>query len=123
MAMQSEIQVERLNSNEILSLHSHVINEQTCDTVNARELHTFLEIGRDFSNWIKNRIKQYCFEESIDYLINCQSPKRGSGNDGFSPELARTSNLGGRPTKEYFITLDMAKELAMVERNDKGRQA
>ncbi|WP_438463448.1 hypothetical protein [Marinomonas sp. PE14-40] len=45
MAMQSEIQVEHLNSTEILSLHSQVINEQTCDTVNAKDLHTFLEIG------------------------------------------------------------------------------
>lgn len=102
-----------MNSNEILSLHSHVINEQTCDTVNARELHTFLEIGRDFSNWIKARIKQYLFVENEDFICveNLSSPERGS------------SKSRVQKVKDYFITLDMAKELAMVERNDKGRQA
>ena len=118
MAMQSAIQAERLSSTEILSLHSHVINEQTCDTVNARDLHTFLEVGRDFSNWIKNRVKQYQFVEGEDFILislNDQS--------GFSPKWAKTLNTGGRPTKDYFITLDMAKELAMVERNEKGREA
>jgi len=123
MAMQSEMQVECLNSNEILSLHSHVINEQTCDTVNARELHTFLEIGRDFSNWIKARIKQYLFVENEDFICveNLSSPKRASANLS-SPERG-SSKSRVQKVKDYFITLDMAKELAMVERNDKGRQA
>ena len=109
MAMQSAIQAERLNSTEILSLHSHIINEQTCDTVDAKELHTYLNVGRDFATWIKARVNQYCFEEGLDYLIISRSPKRGRGNRGAS--------------KDYFITLDMAKELAMVERNEKGREA
>lgn len=74
----------------------------TCD---ARELHAFLEVGRDFTNWIKDRIEQYGFEDGRD----------------FSPILAKSS--GGRPSTEYAISLDMAKELAMVERNEKGRQA
>lgn len=74
------------------------------ETVNARELHQFLEVGKDFSNWIKDRIEKYDFMEGED----------------FTPILAKSS--GGRPSIEYYITLDMAKELAMVENNSKGKQ-
>ncbi|MEP7731450.1 antA/AntB antirepressor family protein [Marinomonas primoryensis] len=94
---------------QLITLHTRSINEQTLDTVNARELHTFLKLGRDFSNWIKARIAQYGFEEGEDFMIISRSPKLASGNRG--------------ATKEYFVTLDMAKELAMVERNEKGKQA
>ena len=59
---------------------------------------------QDYSNWIKNRISHYNFIENQDYII----------------ELVYTK---GRPRKEYYITLDMAKELCMVENNEKGRQA
>ncbi|BCR26646.1 antA/AntB antirepressor family protein [Aquipseudomonas alcaligenes] len=75
--------------------------QQLCD---ARDLHTFLGVGRDFSNWIKGRIEQYGFVEGED----------------FSPILAKST--GGRPGMEYHLTLDTAKELAMVENNDQGRQ-
>jgi anti-repressor protein len=98
---------------QLISLHTCSINEQTLDTVNARELHTFLELGRDFSNWIKARIAQYGFEEGEDFMCveNLSSPKRASSK-------SRTQKV-----KDYFLTLDMAKELAMVERNEKGKQA
>ncbi|WP_100637296.1 antA/AntB antirepressor family protein [Marinomonas sp. ef1] len=94
---------------QLIPLHTRSINEQPLDTVNARDLHTFLELGRDFNTWINARIKRYGFEFGVDYTFISQSPKRGSGNRG--------------ATKEYFVTLDMAKELAMVELNDKGKQA
>ena len=110
MAMQSEIQVVSLNSNEILSLHSHLINEQTCDIVNAKDLHIFLDVGRHFAAWIKARITQYQFVENEDFIL-------------ITPNGVTKSQGGDRRSLNYFITLDMAKELAMVERNDKGRQA
>jgi anti-repressor protein len=94
---------------QLIPLHTSSINEQTIDTVNARELHAFLEVGRYFANWIKARIDKYGFEEGVDYTVISRLPNSASGNRG--------------ATKEYFITLDMAKELAMVERNDKGKQA
>ena len=75
--------------------------QQLC---NARDLHAFLAVGRFFSNWIKERIEQYGFVEGEDFL----------------PVLAKST--GGRPATEYHLTLDMAKELAMVENNDQGRQ-
>jgi anti-repressor protein len=74
------------------------------NSANARELHCFLNSGQDYSDWIKNRISQYGFTENQDYII----------------QIAYTK---GRPRKEYFITLDMAKELCMVENNERGKQA
>jgi anti-repressor protein len=94
---------------QLITLHTRSINEQTLDTVNARELHSFLGIGRHFATWLNARIKQYGFEMDVDYTIISRDPKWGNGNR--------------RATKEYFVTLDMAKELAMVERNEKGKQA
>lgn len=93
--------------NQIISVRNSILGDQEIQTVNARELHAFLEVGKDFSNWIKARIDQYGFESGVDYL---------SAKTGENP-------LGGRPAIEYYITLDMAKELSMVERNQKGKQA
>lgn len=77
-------------------------------TVNARELHAFLENRDHFSTWIKDRINQYGFVENQDFVI-------ASGNS----EAIR----GGHNRLDYFLSLDMAKELSMVERNAKGKQA
>ena len=93
--------------NELIKIEKSNVGGDLIDTVNARDLHGFLESRQDFSDWIKNRIQQYGFVEGVDYLIH-----------------KFTDNpLGGRPTIDYHITVDMAKELAMVERNEKGRQA
>lgn len=84
------------------------INGISQNLVNARDLHAFLEVGRDFSNWIKARIFDYDFQENQDFIVYA--------NLGENPN-------GGRPTIEYHLTLDMAKELSMVERNEQGRLA
>ncbi|BBD20145.1 anti-repressor Ant [Lactobacillus phage T25] len=73
--------------------------------VSGRELHDFLGVGKDFSNWFKD-MASYGFEEGKD----------------FSPFSAKTPN-GGRPRIEYVMTLDMAKEVAMIQRTDRGKQA
>jgi anti-repressor protein len=93
----------RLITNELVPVYETDTGEKVVD---GRELHQFLEVGRDFTNWIKDRIEKYGFIE----------------NDDFSPVLAKTSE-GGRPRTEYVLKLDMAKELAMVENNEKGSQA
>ena len=83
-------------------------NSQLIQAINARELHGFLEVGRDFSNWIKDRIVKYEFTENVDYV---RVAKNGVGiNQGFQPI-------------DYYISLDMAKELAMVENNEQGKIA
>jgi len=72
--------------------------------VDARGLHDFLEVGKDFSNWFKD-MTDYGFTQGED----------------FTPISAKSR--GGRPRIEYAMTLDMAKELAMIQRTDKGQQA
>jgi len=78
--------------------------------VDARELHQFLEVKRDFSTWIKGRIKRYDFEEGNDYTTAHRFG--GAVHKG-----------GGHNKIDYALTLNMAKELAMVENNEKGREA
>lgn len=85
-----------------------IINGERQLLVNARDLHAFLEVGRDFSNWIKARIFDYDFMENQDFVVFAKI--------GENPN-------GGRPSTDYHLTLDMAKELAMVERSEKGKQA
>lgn len=75
--------------------------------VNARDLWKFLESKQEFSHWIKNRIATYRFEEGADYFSFDKLIKRETGAS------VRT---------EYSITLDMAKELAMIENTVVGRK-
>ena len=87
------------------------------ETVNARELHSFLEVGKDFSTWIKGRIEQYDFIENIDYVV---FPNSGENASDSPIRGNQASGRGGdRRSIEYHVSLDMAKELAMVERNEK----
>ena len=72
--------------------------------VSARELHEFLESKQEFINWFKNRIEKYGFLENEDFMTIL-------------------SKSGGRPQTNYILKLDMAKELSMVEANEKGSQA
>ncbi|WP_208525951.1 antA/AntB antirepressor family protein [Paraburkholderia hospita] len=89
----------------MLNIAEREIGPDLIQTVNARELHAFLEVGKDFATWINDRIKQYNFFLDQDFAT---FPQNGGK---------------GRPTIEYAISLDMAKELSMVERNEKGQQA
>ena len=99
--------------NELIELQSQTINGNTIETVSARELHSFLESKQQFATWIKNRISEYDFQENQDFIWVSQKneTQRADGQ------------IGVAVSNEYYITLDMAKELAMVERNDKGKQA
>ncbi len=88
------------------------INDQPAQLVDARQLHEFLESKQDFSVWIKSRIRKYGFLENDDYLLHKiveQVPHQGG--------VRTTARI------DYHLTLNMAKELAMVERSEKGRQA
>lgn len=79
-------------------------NDRQEQLVDARELHEKLKSKRDFSNWITDRIEKYDFIENID----------------FTTILLKST--GGRPRVEYVLTLDAAKEIAMVENNEQGRK-
>ena len=76
-------------------------------TLSGRELHEFLEIKTEYAKWI-SRMIEYGFTENQDFRVivkNDENPK------------------GGRPGSDHEIKLDMAKEIAMIQRNEKGKQA
>ncbi|ADO83727.1 antA/AntB antirepressor family protein [Ilyobacter polytropus] len=88
--------------------------------VSARELHEFLEVKRVFTSWIKERIEKYKFEENLDFTTLWNDTKSGvvvkfNGN--------KHSMVQKGYKLDYIITLNMAKELSMIENNEKGRQA
>ena len=74
--------------------------------VNARELHTFLDIETKFKDWIL-RMLDYGFEENLDYLML-------KNEQALEAERAR---------KDYYLTINCAKEIAMIQRTDKGKKA
>lgn len=100
-------------ANEIFQLQTVEIDGTEQQTVNARELHTFLDVGKDFSTWIKDRISQFDFEENVDFVKTQDLSSPISGN----------AKSRAQVRIEYHITINMAKELSMVERNAKGKQA
>ncbi|MGT3282566.1 antA/AntB antirepressor family protein, partial [Yersinia enterocolitica] len=95
-----------MNTQLIPVFNGTISNEPTL-LCNARDLHNFLGVGKVFAAWITSRIAEYEFVENQDYISFFQNGKKPQG---------------GRPIKDYHLTLDTAKELAMVERNEKGRQ-
>jgi len=83
-------------------------NQEGFNIVDARELYNYLNSKQQFADWIKKRIIEYGFAENEDFTTFHKIMKR---------------ETGATKLKEYAITLDMAKELAMVERTEKGREA
>ncbi|WP_176721440.1 antA/AntB antirepressor family protein, partial [Escherichia coli] len=94
---------------QLIPVFNGTIANETTLLVNARDLHTFLGVGKRFASWITERIAEYGFVENQDYIL--VSPNREIKGRG-----------GDRRSKDYHLTLDTAKETAMVERNEKGRQ-
>jgi phage anti-repressor protein len=78
------------------------IGDKEVLAVDARQLHEFLEVGRDFSTWMRTKLKKTRFAEGRD----------------FSPVWVK--NGRGRPSIEYVISVDMAKHLALMENTDRG---
>lgn len=95
------------NQVPLIPLSNEQIGDSLVQTVNARELHSFLEVGKVFAAWIQDRIQQYAFIEDVDYVIT----------------VSKTGIRKNVIQKDYFLSLDMAKELSMVERNQKGKEA
>ena len=90
---------------DLIAIQEHGTLVQAVD---ARELHAFLESKTKFTDWIKSRIEQYDFIEGQDYILISENSE---------------TRTGGTVTHKYVISLDMAKELSMVERNAKGKEA
>lgn len=106
-SMKNDISV--LNKSQIealITINNLNINNERIQTVNARELHSYLESKQDFSTWIKKRINDYGFLENTDFI-----------------RFHKKMEANNATLIDYFISIDMAKELSMVERNDKGKKA
>ncbi|HFK7216872.1 TPA: antA/AntB antirepressor family protein [Escherichia coli] len=98
------------NFGEIIPIISGVIGGSETTIVSARALHKALGVGRVFPSWIKGRIEEYGFTEGVDYEV----VEYLSRPDPVSAKSRQQTAL------EYIITVNMAKELAMVERTEQG---
>lgn len=92
-----------MNNSQLVPVFTGEMQGEQRQLCNVRDLHEFLEVGTKFADWIAGRVVEYGFVEGDDFF-------RIFGK-----------STGGRRRTDYHITLDMAKELAMVENNDKGR--
>ncbi|MGK4109681.1 antA/AntB antirepressor family protein [Enterococcus cecorum] len=82
-------------------------NENGEQLVSGRELHEFLEVTTPYTQWF-DRMKEYGFTENVDFIGLSQKSEKPQG---------------GRPTIDHAMTLDMAKEISMIQRTEKGKQA
>lgn len=87
--------------NELLKVE---VNENQEQTVSGRELHMFLGIETPYMKWFE-RMLQFGFEEEKDFWTKM------------------SESTGGRPSTDHIMKLNMAKELCMLARNEKGKQA
>ena len=92
-----------MNYMELIKIRTNENGEQL---VSGRELHEFLEVNEKYTQWFK-RMVEYGFTENVDFI-------------GLSE---KSEKLGGRPRVDHAMTLDMAKEISMIQRTEKGKQA
>ena len=85
------------------------INDNKEQTVSGRDLHEFLEVGTQYTKWFERKVEKYGFIENIDFVTISQNRLTVQGNE--------------TTYKEHILKLSMAKELAMLENNEKGKQA
>ena len=90
--------------NELIRIE---INENNEQVVSGRELHKFLEVKTGYNDWINKRIKEYGFIENIDFVTITQKKVTAQGN---ASEYI-----------DHLLKINMAKELTMIENNEKGR--
>lgn len=100
--------IQTAQSNALIPTFQSTIGGQPALCCDGRELHTFLKNGDKFADWIKGRIEKYEFAQGKDF-------------EGFSGKTEKPQ--GGRPTTEYHLSINMAKELSMVENNEQGKIA
>ncbi|WP_375630455.1 MULTISPECIES: antA/AntB antirepressor family protein [unclassified Bartonella] len=92
---------------KLLATQYNIIQHQKVQTISARDLYTFLEVKTEFRKWITNCIKELSFREDIDFVLSTK-------------ELSNSSR--GNPFKDYALTLDTAKHIAICELGLKGKQ-
>ena len=89
--------------NKLIRITTSIINNEEVNAVNARDLWKKLGSKRRFGDWIKDRLEG--FTEGQDYVFH---------------KIVKNLPAGGRPEIDYIISLDVAKHIAMLERNEQG---
>lgn len=103
---------------ELIRVEEITINNEIVATIDARELHSKLESGRNFANWIQEKIQKYWFIEWVDFIkIHNEEMALNRFNNFVKPTLSQM-----KQPIEYLLKLDVAKEIAMVENNEKWRE-
>lgn len=91
---------------QLIEINNAVIGRSETNAVNSRDIHKFVESKRQYADWIKIRLDEIGAIDGVDYVLVSQKNETNNGS-----------------TKTYIVTLDIAKHLAMMERNEKGKQA
>jgi len=115
---------------DLIKITENKIGLEKVNCANARNIHEYLGVKTKFSMWINRAIEKYDFVEDEDFsILKSANPNMAVKNDrrdlsGYIiPKNGKNSNSSaGRPSMEYIVTLDMAKELAMLENNVKGKE-
>lgn len=90
--------------NQLISITQ---NENNDSVVSGRELHEFLEVSTPYTQWFERMI-EYGFVQNVDFIGLSQKSEKPQG---------------GRPTIDHALKLDMAKEISMIQRTAKGKEA
>ncbi|WP_313249557.1 antA/AntB antirepressor family protein [Stenotrophomonas indicatrix] len=93
---------------QIIPIQDARIGGNVVQSVNARALHAFLEVGKDCSNWIKAQVKRARLVEQRDFEVFA---------------LLGENPKGGRPQKEYVLSIEAAKHISMMSGTERGHQA
>lgn len=93
---------------QLMPIGFNEIEGEMKPTVNGRQLWRNLESKRQFTDWMKERIRKYGYKEDLEFTIH---------------KIVKRGKSGSQILKEYYLTIDMAKELCMVENNEKGKIA
>ena len=93
--------------NQIIKISPLSMGGEEVNSVNARELHEALGVKKPFTQWIEPKLKDTMLDEGVDYVSSNQKVKR---------------EVGSSIRKEYILTLDTAKHIAMMSRTAKGKE-
>ncbi len=88
---------------EIIAIGMTEIDGSEVNSVNSRDIYEYLNVGDKYPTWFNRAVEKYDFTEGEDFIA-----------------ILRQTN--GRPSKDYIVTLDMAKELCMVSNTEKGKE-
>lgn len=89
---------------ELIKIESNVIGNGAVNSVNSRDIHSSLWVKTPYSMWIQRAIEKYGFEENTDFTIH-----------------KTVISSSTKPQTDYVVTLDMAKELCMLDDSEMGK--